>query len=805
MKTILPESVAVTYGADPGKSTVSPRVSRVGTVVRLAKYTAIFLLTCAILGVGAVAYGVYEVDRGRFGPLPSEAELRNVINSEASRVVSADGVELGKYFIEERVEFAREQIADHVVNALVATEDARFYDHAGIDYLSWGRVAWRTVLGGDQSGGGGSTISQQLIKNLYPRVERHADPNYSLIINKVREVLSARRIEALHSKDDILTLYLNTVPFPDNTYGIGVAARRYFDKRPSELKLEEAALLIGSLKATFSYDPLRHADASLGRRNLVLALMAEHGYISAVERDSLAELPIAIRYYRDEHNLGQATHFRENARLELHAILATVEHPEGRPYDIYRDGLTIHTTIDAGMQRHAERALRGHLASLQDEFYASLEDGEQPWEVEEVYTRALRQSDRHRSLRLQGFSESEIDSVMAVPVRMTIYDYATAGEKTVEMSPADSVGYYLGILNSGFLAVEPGTGAIRAWVGGSNHKYFKYDKVRSRRSVGSTFKPILYAAAIQKGIDPCRYWGNYRYRYARYENWRPRNSDNRYGGRYNMRGALTNSLNTVSAQLIMRTGAKNVVALAHAMGIETEIPAVPAIALGAGDLSLHDMVQAYSVFANRGQRVRMRYIDRVEDRDGIVIYSYTPVAPSAESEVLTADQADLMRGLLEGVVDDGTGRRLRWRYKLEGKLAGKTGTSQNHSDGWFIGFTPKLLAGVWTGAESPAVRFRNIHAGQGANMALPIWGEFMSALREDPRYTDLLAGDFPEPSEAVAEQLACPPRPVYRPKPVAAPAVQVASAAPAPARAAAGAGVVVERTAPASDRAAKPD
>ena len=756
--------------------------------------------------VGLVAIGaigllslVAVFNSGTFGELPSQAELRSFNNNEASRVVSRDGAQLGKYYIDDRVEVQRNEIPAVLVAALVATEDARFFQHDGIDLMSWGRVAWRTVLSGDESGGGGSTISQQLVKNLYPRRQRHDDPTYSLIINKIREVLVARRIERIYSKDEILTMYLNTVSFPDNTYGIGVAAKRYFSKTPGELSVEEAATLVGSLKATYSYDPMRRPANARQRRNLVLRLMADQGYLSPRVMDSVQQRPIQICYQRDEHNVGPATHFRENARLELQDILAGIQHPEGRPYDIYRDGLTIHTTIDAGMQAHAETAVKTHIAELQEQFYSSLKAGEKPWEVDLVYERALRQSDRVRGLRRAGFSESAIDSIMQVPVRMTIYDYATAGEKTVDLSPADSVAYYLGILNSGFLAVEPGTGAIRAWVGGTNHEYFKYDKVRSRRSVGSTFKPILYAAALQQGIDPCRYWGNYRRTYARYEYWSPRNSENNYGGSYNMRGALTKSLNTISAQLIMKTRPQNVVDLAHRMGIEGEIPTVPAIALGAGDLSLHDMVQAYSVFANRGQKVKLRYVDRITDRNGDIIYSYQIPEPSDSNQVLTTDHADLMRGMLEGVVDEGTGRRLRWRYKLEGQLAGKTGTSQNHSDGWFIGFTPKLLAGVWTGAESPAVRFRSIKYGQGANMALPVFGEFMQRLQEDEAYAHLLEGEFPTASELVAEQLSCPVRPAYR-APAPAPA-EAPAATPLPMLA----NQVIQVSTPAPVRAAAPE
>ena len=752
---------------EPGRPTLRDR----GRALReyLRTHPLVLGLTLAVAAAGGLALTAYVVVIGLFyggvfGPMPSEAELAEITTAEASRVVGRDGTELGKYFLQERVAVPRAEMSDPLVHALVATEDARFYDHRGVDLLAWGRVLVNTVIRGDEDSGGGSTLSQQLMKNLYGRPARHENPDVSLVINKLREVFSARRCERLHSKDEILALYLNTVAFPDNTYGVGVAARRYFDKSPAELTAEEAATLVGSLKATYTYDPLRHPRAARARRNTVLDLMAYHGYLTERQRDSLQELPIRIRYFRDEHNAGLATHFRERARLELKEVLRQHTKPDGRPYDLYTDGLTIETTIDAGMQAHAEEAVRKHLAELQDQFYRSLDEGERPWEVEQVYLDALKYSDRAYRLREAGFGDSHVDSVLHAPVPMRVYDYATAGAKEVTMSPADSVAYYLGMLNSGFLVVEPGSGAIRAWVGGTNHEFFKYDKVTSRRSVGSTFKPILYAAALKRGIDPERYWGNYRRTYWQYEGWSPRNSGDEYGGSYNMRGGLTNSLNTISVQLIMATGPKHVRELATEMGIESDFPAVPAIALGAGEISLREMLQAYSVFANRGQRVPLRYIERVVDRDGRVVFDAAADAARERERVLTVDQADLMTGMLESVVDDGTGRRLRWRYKFEGDIAGKTGTSQNHSDGWFIGYTPRLLAGAWTGAESPAVRFRTIKFGQGAHMALPIWGEFMGALRDDPAYAHYLGGQFAEPAPSVAEVLEAPMR-YYAPTP----------------------------------------
>ena len=767
---------------------------------------ALTLLSLLVL-VAAYFFVKDAVYDGAFGDVPSPRQLANITTAEASRVLSSDGRQLGKYYLQERVTVARNEIAPSIVEALVATEDARYFKHAGYDLEAWARVLVKTVLNGDQSSGGGSTLSQQLVKNLYGRSKLYENADLSLVANKVREIFVACDIEEHYSKDDILALYLNTVAFPDNTYGIGVAARRYFDKAPSELLVEEAATLVGSLKATYTYDPIRNPRAAFYRRNTVLDLMEKQGYLTAHERDSLQATPLRVAYHREEHNQGLATHFREHARLELKQLLAEINAERGTDYDLYHDGLLIETTIDAGMQAHAERAVTEHLAELQTQFYASLRADERPWEVEQTYLDAYRGCDRASRLRIAGFGESYIDSVMQAPLTMRVYDYTTAGAKEVTWSPADSIAYCLGILNAGFLAVEPSSGAVRAWVGGNNHEFFKYDKVSSRRSVGSTFKPIVYAAALKQGIDPARYWGNYRRSYAQYEGWSPRNSGDEYGGQYNMRGGLTNSLNTISVQLMMHTGPKNVVQLASDLGIESKLPAVPAIALGAGELSLKEMIQAYSVFANRGVRTNLRYIERIRNRNGEVIYDAAAAAPKSVA-VLSTEHADLVRGMLESVVDNGTGRRVRWKYKLDGAVAGKTGTSQNHSDGWFIGFTPRLLAGAWTGAESPAVRFRDIKYGQGAHMALPVWGRFMSALQEDERYAHYLGGSFPKPDAYVNEVLELPMRyvepalPFESSAPIAA-AVEVAPEATQPAArsVSGGTSVIEEETTPLPSRA----
>lgn len=704
--------------------------------------------------VTLTALGLYfSVQQGFFGEIPSRDELVAVQYPIASEVISSDGALMGKYYVEDRLMSDLDEISPSAIHALIATEDVRFFQHTGVDFRSWSRVFFKTLLMQDRSSGGGSTLSQQLAKNLYPRRDYEY---FSLIINKLREVSIARRLEAIYTKEELLQLYLNTVPFSNNTYGIKVASKRFFNTTPAQLKTEEAAVLIAMLKATSVYNPMNNPSVSKLRRNVVLDQMYRYDYLTLSERDSLQQLPIKLQYTKESHNDGIATHFREFLRLELKEFLKQYNQKNRTNYNLYTDGLQVHTTLNSRMQQLAEAAVNTHISGLQTEFDKHWEGHEKPWEDERLLKLARQSSDRYRILKAAGLSAAEIDTVFNRPVAMRVFDWSNQ-EKKVTMSPMDSIRYYFKMLNAGFLAMEPNSGYIRAWVGGTNHKYFKYDHVKSARQVGSTFKPLVYANAIRKGIHPCSYIGNRLVTYRRYENWQPKNADNKYGGFFSMEGALSKSINSITVNLIMRTGAKSVAELAKEMGFSNDVPAVPAIALGAAEASLLDMVKVYGTFANRGQRPKPVCITKIVDKNGKVLFKNDAEKRLECASPLSVDEADMMNEMLQTTINKGTGIRLRYRYKMTTPLAGKTGTSQNHSDGWFMGYTPNLVTGTWVGAESPAVYFRDLRLGQGANTALPVFANFWQGLLAEEQFDRYTKADFPQPSVEVQSRLNCSP------------------------------------------------
>jgi penicillin-binding protein 1A len=694
-----------------------------------------------------------SIEMGAFGKLPERSDLVRITTPMASEVLADNGAVLGRYYFENRSNVQFKDISPAFIEALIATEDARFFYHDGVDLRSWGRVFFKTLLNKDRSSGGGSTLSQQLAKNLYPR-ESYYDPVLSLVINKLKEVFIARRLELLYSKEEILELYLNTVSFSENTYGIKVAAQRFFNTDPRNLTPEQSAILVAMLKAPSTYNPNRHPELSRHRRNLVLEQMARYGYLSPSAADSLQHEPLCLEYFPLDHDYGPATYFREHLRLEVKELLSGLRKENGMAYNLYTDGLKIYTTLDANLQTYAEASVKAHMADLQKAFEEHLQ-GADPWEFDTVLTIAKYNSERYRHLAHRQIAPALIDSIFETPVDMTVFSWD--GEKKVCISPMDSIRYYLGFLNAGLLAMEPYSGRIKAWVGGIDYEYFKYDHVKSHRQIGSTFKPVVYTTAIQQGIPPCTYTPNTLHRYLQYQGWMPQNATNRYGGLFSMEGGLTNSINTVTVRLAMRARPRNVAALAEALGIAGPVPRVPAIALGAIDASLIEMVTAYGTFANRGLRPEPYYIKRIETPAGKVLLDFEAGRDTCNwVRPLYTEQADIINHMLRAVVDRGTGRRLRWRYQLPNELAGKTGTSQNHSDGWFMGFTPHLVTGVWVGAESPAVHFRNLTLGQGANTALPIFGQFIQKLNADGRYDYYVNAPFPELSDAVRAKLRCP-------------------------------------------------
>ncbi|MCB0564010.1 MAG: transglycosylase domain-containing protein [Phaeodactylibacter sp.] len=701
--------------------------------------------------IGGTAF-ISSVAAGAFGKLPTEEDLAGVTHYVASEVFASDSTILGRYYFENRSNVRYKDVSPHFIHALVATEDARFFEHNGIDFRAWARVFFKTLLKRERSSGGGSTISQQLAKNIYPREDYG---KYSLIINKIKEVFIAIRLEKLYHKEELLELYMNTVPFSENTFGIKVASQRFFNTSPARLTPSQSAVLVAMLKATTLYNPVTQPQKALERRNLVLGQMSKYGFLSQRLADSLVKEPISLNYFPITHNKGPAPYFREHLRLELKKLIKDKRKPNGMAYNLYTDGLKIYTTLNSRMQSIAEDIVAEQMQSLQKDFTQHL-NGADPWETEGVLEMAKRQSARYQGLKSAGLDSMGIDSVFRIPVEMYIYS-GKGGKELRKMSPIDSIKFYLGLLNAGFLAMDPNSGEVLAWVGGINHEFFQYDHILSTRPVGSTFKPIVYAAALQKGVAPCSYYPNQLRVYPQYEYWMPKNATNEYGGYYSLEGGLINSVNTVSVQVMMRARPSNVVRLAHSLGISTEIPAVPAIALGAVDVSLRDMVTVYSTFAKKGARPDLHYIRRIETPDGIVLIDNEWKKDTCNWErPLWEEEADMMNQMLQAVVDRGTARRIRYRYNMKFPLAGKTGTSQNHSDGWFIGYTPKIVAGAWVGAESPAVRFRNLRLGQGANTGLPIVAFFLQKLTEEEPLADYVNAPFPKPGSTVEQMLSCP-------------------------------------------------
>lgn len=719
-------------------------------------FVLLFLLMLVLAGIGA------------FGYMPDIKELENPRSQLASEIYSADKVLLGTYYHENRTNTRYEEISPNLINALVATEDVRFVKHSGVDPRAMVRMVFGVLTFSPR--GGASTITQQLAKNLFPR-ERRSKPG--LVLMKFKEWVLAAKLERRFTKKEILTLYFNTVTFGNNSYGIKIASKTYFGKEPAELSIDESALLIGLLQAPSAYNPKRHPERALGRRNIVLRQMRKAGYISQEELDSLAEKPIDMSNYNLlDHTTGPAPYLREYLRRVLTQWSKNYRKPDGTQYNIYRDGLKIYTTVDSRMQRYAEEAVTEHLKGyLQPEFfkhwkgrknapYFRLKDDE----IESLMKQAMRRSDRYRNMKAAGNTDREISEAFNTPVDMSVFSWN--GDIDTLMSPMDSIRYYKFFLRTGMVALDPHTGHVKAYVGGIDYRHFQYDHVvDSRRQVGSTFKPFVYAIAMQEGESPCAEYPNtpITIELANGQTWTPRNSgDHKDGQMVNLKEALAHSINRVSARLIDRYTAAAVVQLVKNLGIESDIPAVPSISLGSADLSVMEMTAAYAAFANRGVYAKPILITRIEDRHGTVLQTFTSETRDAMSE----KTAFLMIELMKGVVQYGTSARIRGRYGLNYPIAGKTGTTDNNSDGWFIGITPSLAAGVWVGAEDRSAHFRSTALGQGANMALPIWALFMQRVYRDSKL-DVSKEDFPRPEGQIDVNFNCEEyrREEYRPSP----------------------------------------
>lgn len=731
------------------------------------KYWKFFVIFWSVVLVGIIGVFVFFwlISAGKLGFMPTFEELENPNNRFASEVYFADGPIMNRYFEKENRKYIEyREIPQSVIDALIATEDVRFYDHSGVDVRGLFRVA-KGLLTANTSAGGGSTISQQLAKMLFPR---ESDLNvFELAIRKFREWVIAVRLEKSYTKEEILTMYLNKYDFLNLAVGISSAADIYFQVPLDSLKVEQAAMLIGMAKNSSYYNPVRRPELTLNRRNVVLSQMYKYDKITREECDSLKKLPLGLNFKRVDHKEGLATYFREYLRLFMTAnkpdrkryrdlsqfrldSVAWKTNPlygwckknvkvDGSHYDLYSDGLKIYTTLDSRMQKYAEEAVREHLSQdLQPLFDKEkvkkhrppFSNDMTPTEIEEVLDRSIRQSERYRVLSKQGMSFDEIRKTFDQPLKMQVFTWN--GIRDTVMTPLDSIKHYKSFFRSGFMVMQPQTGYIKAYVGGPDYRYFMYDMVSAgKRQVGSTIKPILYTLAMQEGLGPCDKVPNIPQTFIlpTGEPWSARGGTKRQGEMVTLRWGLANSENNISAWVLKQFTPEAVAQMAHKMGITSFIDPVPSVFLGTAEITVKEMVAAYSIFANKGVYNSPLPVYRIEDKYGNVLQEFRPES----REVITENTAYLMCNLLEGVVTGGTGVRLRYKYKLMNPMGGKTGTTQKHADGWFMGVTPDLVGGVWVGAEDRSIHFQNLANGQGASMALPIWAKFLLKAYADPR------------------------------------------------------------------------
>ena len=682
-----------------------------------------------------------------FGPLPTFDQLENPSSNLATEIISVDSVVIGKYFFENRTSSTKQDIPDNFIDALIATEDIRFRSHSGIDVKSLARAIIGVFFGDGQTGGA-STITQQLSKMLFTKTPASG---VERIKQKLKEWVISAKLERRYTKDEILLMYLNRFDWVNNAVGIKSAARVYFNKKTQNLNVQESAMLVGMLKNPSLFNPNRRLELTTKRRDVVLSQMKKYSFISDTLYDSLVKTPIVLDFKKASHNEGLAPYFREYLREKMKKWCSTKIKTDGSRYNLYTDGLKIYTTIDSRLQKFAEEAVETHISSLQNDFYNHWKgytnapfpkDFEQE-QIDAIVDQSMKRSVRYKRLKSQGKSLKEIRKSFDKKTEMKLFSWQ--GKIDTILSPRDSLIYSKFFLHSGLMSMEPSTGFVKAYVGGINYENFQYDHVTSgKRQVGSTFKPFLYSLAIQEGFSPCYQVPNVpvvfdKYKWRLEKDWSPRNSggEDLEGLTLTLKYGLANSINTVTAYIMKQFGPHAVVDLARKIGIKSKILAVPSLCLGTFDLSVYEMVGAYSTFSNKGVWVEPIFVTKIEDKNGVLLEKFIPESNEAMSE----KTADVMVRLLQGVVDgvysptankkSGTGVRLRFKYGFKNEIGGKTGTTQNHSDGWFMGITPNLVTGVWTGCEDRSVHFRDITTGQGANMALPIFAEYMQRVYAD--------------------------------------------------------------------------
>ena len=731
------------------------------------KYIKRFWLL-VFIGIAFVCLIFFAASEELLGALPEFEDLENPEKNFATEIISADGKTLGKFYKENRTPVAYEDLPKSLIQGVIATEDERFYGHSGIDFKSTFRASIK--LG---KSGGASTITQQLAKLLFTK-QAGTKNKFKRILQKIKEWIIAFRLEKQYTKKEILTMYFNKFDFIYNAIGIRSASRIYFGKEPKDLKIEESAVLVAMLKNPWYYNPKRKKSFknALRRRNLVFTQMYRNRFISERQKDSLQKVSLKINFNPETHDQGYATYFREYVRDFMKKWIRKNSKPDGTRYNLYADGLKIYVTVDSRMQRYAEQATALHMANLQRIFFkeqkynltAPFYELEQE-QIDMILYRAIKNTDRYRGLKRKGKSKEEIIANFKIKREMRVFHWKNKYKDTL-MSPYDSILYHKHFLHAGLFSMEPQTGRVKAWVGGIDYKYFKYDHIwQGRRQVGSTFKPFVYICAMdQLKLSPCEKFPNVPYTvpkeaYGTQEDWTPRNAGRKYGGYYSLKEALAKSVNVISARLIHMVGPQTVSRLAKKSGISSEIPPYPSIALGTIDVSLYDMVTAYAVFANQGMRINPMVVTKIEDKNGKVLERFI----SKTQQVLSESSAYAAIELMKGVTRYGSGVRLRtdniaypdgivtgYPYNFTNPIAGKTGTTQNHSDGWFMGMVPNLVTGVWTGAEDRSTHFKNIAQGQGATMALPIWALYMKQCYADARLT-VSQEDFTKPENLQAD------------------------------------------------------
>lgn len=730
-----------------------------------------------LFGLGVLfAVGLFwAAAAGLLGPMPDLKQLENPKTNLATQVISSDGVVLGKYYYNDnRTPITYDELPQNLVDALIATEDERFYEHSGIDWR--GTLRALVYLG---KKGGASTITQQLARQLFVGVRSRNIQE--AIQQKVKEWVLSVQLEKRYTKNEIIAMYLNIYDFGYNADGVRSAAKIFFNTTPQELTIEQSAMLVGMLKNSSLYNPIRRPERVLQRRNVVFQQMVRNELLTAEDRDSLSALPITIDYTPESHREGLATYFRAYLQEFLQQWIKDNPKPDGTRYDLYGDGLRIYTTIDARLQELAENAVKQHMKNLQKEFmlqntkklnptapFLELREGQ----VDTLLTLTAKRSERWRQKATAGWDEDAILANFKEPTPMQVFSWD--GEIDTIMSPLDSIRYYKHFLRASMMSLEPQTGHVKAWVGGYNFKHFQYDQVKQgRRQIGSTFKPFLYATAIdQLKLSPCDSLPDALYcvepfRHGNDEAWCPKNSGDKYGRVRTLKNALANSVNTISARLMDKVGPRPVINLIRKMGIKSRVPAVPSIALGTPDISLFELVGAYSTFANQGIFVEPAVVTRIEDKNGTVLFELVPKT----EDVLSEEVAYVTLNLMQGVTEAGSGARLRhaglektnymyekvvtgYPYIFENPIAGKTGTTQNQSDGWFLGMVPNLVTGVWVGGEDRSIHFKEIGFGQGATMALPIWGVYMKSVYDNPEL-GISNGEFLAPETPVSIPLDC--------------------------------------------------